>query len=215
MEISQKHLDEFKQIWKKEYGKELTDAETYEYASNLVGFFKILYDCEVRDLQRKQRLKKKPDGFLLDGNYDCSICHRYPQNERWYNWFGITCPLCRKAVKEGVVPAFACRHRDSWYATWELERKFGIKSPTARKLVRNGELIARIVLNENGNPLEYIFLKKENPKLIDPDRDSPARKSWNRNRDKVTAACIRENREERREEIQKIRDRHKTLFPKS
>lgn len=204
MEISQKYLDEFKELYQKKEGREISDSEAYEAASNLIGLVKILVDVSIEQQRRRQRLKKEPEGFLLDGSYDCSLCHRYPQNERWYDWFGVTCPPCRKAVKDGIVPAFACQHRDSWYATWQLESKFGIKSPTARKLVRHGELIARIVPDENGKPLEYIFLKKENPKLIDPDRYSPARKSWDRNHDKVTEVKIREERAKHREEMEKI-----------
>jgi hypothetical protein len=91
-----------------------------------------------------------------------------------------------------------CRQRNAWYTTWELDKDFGIKSPTAKKLVRQGKLIARIVLGENGKPYEYIFLKKENPKFIDPERDSAGMKSWKRNRDKVSDARIREKRKKLR-----------------
>ncbi|MCX6761084.1 MAG: hypothetical protein NTZ84_03225 [Candidatus Nealsonbacteria bacterium] len=141
MSLSKESIDEFKVIYKNKFKKELSDAEASEAANNLIGLFKILYDCEVRDLQRKHRLKKEPEGFRLDGEYTCSICHRQvAKSESWYDKWGIKCPLCQKAVKEGSVPPFICKDRNSWYAMWELDKKFKIKHPTARKLVRQGKL---------------------------------------------------------------------------
>lgn len=197
MGLSKKAIDEFKEIYKKQYKKELNDAEASEAANNLVGLFKLLYDCEVKELQRKHRLKKEPEGFhLTGGTYSCSICHRQVTgDESWYDKWGIKCLRCQKAVKEGSVPPFVCQDRDSWYAMWELGSKFGIKHPTARKLVRQGGLKARIVAYEDGNPYEYVFLKKENPDLIDPEKKSPARKSYDRNSNKVMDVRIREERE--------------------
>src|SRR3989338_7779857 len=87
-------------------------------------------------------------------------------------------------------PPFMYKNRDSWYATWQLGTKFQIKPPTVRKLVRQGVSKARIVLGENGKPYEYIFLKKENPKFIDPDKDASTWKSYKRNRDKITEIII-------------------------
>jgi hypothetical protein len=196
MGLPKKSIDEFKEIYKKEYKKELNYAEASEAANNLVGLFKILYDCEVRDLQKKHRLKKEPEGFhITDGIYNCSICHnQVTGDESWYDKWGTKCLLCQKAVKEGLVPPFVCKDREAWYAMWELERKFGIKHPTARKLVRQEKLKARIVAYENGHPYEYVFLKKENPDLIDPDRKSPARKSYDRNYNKIMDARIWEEK---------------------
>jgi len=199
MGLPKKAIDEFKVIYKSKYKKELSDAEASEAANNLVGLFDILYKCAVKENQRKQQLKKEPEGFhLTDGIYNCFICHKCHKQiegeETWYDKWGIKCLLCQKAVKEGLVPYFVCEHRDSWYAVWELERKFGIKHQTAKKMVRLEELKARIVPYDNGDPYEYVFLKKENPNLIDPDRKSPARKSYDRNYNKVINARIREEK---------------------
>src|SRR3989344_7091125 len=206
MDISKEHLAEFKEIWRKEYGKELTDSETYEYASNLLGLFKVLYDCEVRDRKRKYRLKKEPDGFpITDGIYNCSLCNRQmAEGEGWYDWHGIKCPPCRKAINEGLVPGFACLQKESRYVPWQIQDKFGIKHATMKKLIREGRLKARIVLTETAKPHEYIFLKKENPELIDPDGHSPARKSYDRNRDKVTEERIREEEKKLKAERDKL-----------
>ena len=200
MSLSKESINEFKEIYKKEYGKELSDQEAYESATNLMNFAEVLYECAKRDYQRKQQLKREPDGFhLTDGTYNCSICYRQvTRDESWYDKWGTKCLLCQKAVKEGLVPTFVCTERDSWYAMWELERKFGIKHQTAKKMVRLGDLKAKIVLYENGDPYEYVFLKKENPNLIDPDRKSPARKSYDRNYNKVIDARIREEKKVQR-----------------
>jgi len=138
MSLSKKSIDEFKEIYKKEYGKELNDQEAYESATNLMGFVEVLYQCAVKDNQRKRQLKKEPEGFhLTDGIYNCSVCHAQVSGETsWYDKWSIKCLLCQKAIKEGLVPSFVCKDRDSWYAIWELERKFGIKHQTAKKMVR-------------------------------------------------------------------------------
>jgi len=202
MSLSKKAIDEFKEIYKKEYKKELNDAEASEAANNLVGLFKILYDCEAREQQRKHRLKKEPGGFHVDGTYSCRICHRdVSGDESWYDEYGLKCLLCTKAVKEGAVPPFVCKDRDSWYAMWELDSKFKIKHPTARKLIRQGKLKARIVAYQDGKPYEYVFLKKENPDLVDPDRKSPARKSYDRNYNKIMDAKIKEEKKKSRKAI--------------
>lgn len=187
MGISKEHLEEFKRIWKEKYNKDLTDAETYEAASTLVGIFDVLYRCEVRDWQRKHRLKTEPAGFpITDGIYNCCLCNiQLAEGDGWYDRYGIKCKLCRKAVNDGIIPGFACEHRESRYIPWQIQDKFGIKHATMRKMIRDGKLKARIILAENGKPYEYIFLKKENPELVDPDRYSPARKSYDKNRNKI------------------------------
>ena len=197
MSLSKESIEEFKEIFKKEYGKELSDQEAYESATNLIGFVEVLQKSAEKEHQRKLQLKKEPKGFYLtDEPYSCCICGQQVNGDQsWYDKNGIKCLLCQKAVKEGLVPPFVCKDRDSWYSVWELESKFGIKHQTAKKMVRLDELKAKIVPYDNGNPYEYIFLKKENPDLTDPDRKSPARKSYDRNYNKVINARIRKEKE--------------------
>jgi len=186
MSLSKERVDEFKEIYKKEYGKELTDAEASEAAHNLVGFVELLWEVSMKEAQRKRRLKKEPDGFSVDGQYSCLVCRCSISPETgWYDKWGQKCLLCTKAIKNGVVPAFVPRDHDSFYKTWELKDKFKIHPQTARKMVRTGELKARIITTEEGKPYEYIFLKKENPQLV--SRFNPIRKSWNRHRKKEDA----------------------------
>lgn len=48
--ISQKLIDEFKQIFKEKYGVEYTDTEAREAAGNLVGFFELLVKIHRKSL---------------------------------------------------------------------------------------------------------------------------------------------------------------------
>jgi hypothetical protein len=43
MELSQKAVEEFKEIYQKEFGKKLSDSEAQELAENLISLFKIIY----------------------------------------------------------------------------------------------------------------------------------------------------------------------------
>lgn len=218
MDISKERIDKFKEIFKKDYGKELTDSEAYESAHNLLGFVEVLYNFHKREVQRKHRLRKEPQGFnLTDGIYECSICkQQQPEGQIWYDKWGITCATCRKAVQTGAVPQFACNQRHSWYSMWQLEDKFGIKWQRARKMVKEEKLKAKIVPAENGKPHEYIFFKKENPELVDPDRPNPCRKSYDRHQDKIAKVKTKEARkkafaewEAEQKKIRKIINKHR------
>jgi len=186
MEISKKAVESFKKLMKDKYNKEYTDREAYEGASSLLGFYNALIKSAESELRKKRKLKEFPKGFHVDdGTYNCRVCRRHVTGEEsWYDKYGVKCMTCQKALDEGVIPSFICINNDSFYRTWELERKFGIKHQTARKFVREGSLKARIILNEEGKPYEYIFLKKENAHLVDPDRHSSARKSYEKYRKK-------------------------------
>ena len=41
--LSQDSLDQFKQLYLLEYGVELSEAETYERATNLVNLYRVVY----------------------------------------------------------------------------------------------------------------------------------------------------------------------------
>lgn len=206
MSLSQEAIDEFKVIYKDQKGKELTDAEASEAANNLVNFYKLLWDISQKEVQLKRRLKKEPDGFPVDNHYSCRVCGISINPETgWYDRWGQKCKPCTKAVKDGTIPTFVCEHRDSYYSMWHLKDKFGVKTPTAKKLIKEGKLKARAILTESGNVHDYIFLKKENLELIDPDRHSSARKSYDKNRAKISKVWIKEEREKMRKEMNSLR----------
>jgi len=208
MSVSKKYVDEFKEIFKKEHNKDLSDAEAQEAADNLVGLFDILWKSSIEDSRKKARLKKEPGGFPIEGSYSCLVCRgSINETNGWYDWYGQTCLLCRKAIIDGIIPPFVCTEHDSYFKTWQFE-KFGLKSPTVRKMVRNGELKARIVLNEAGKPHEYIFLKKENPQYR--EFHNAIWKSHQRNRARVAAAWGRKMEAEMLEEKMKMQKNFQT-----
>jgi hypothetical protein len=199
----------------KERGKEMTDDEAQEALRSLAGLFDVLWEMSVKDIQRKNRLKKEPRGFPVEAQHTCIVCYRMINPETgWYDHNNQKCFSCQKAVDEGIFPAFICHHRKSFYLTWELKDLFSIHPASARKMVREGKLVARIARNEQYNTSEYVFLKKENPGLI--SRYSPERKSYDRNRKKVGTRQSREfankmraERElEKKKELKRKKDRH-------
>ncbi len=167
MSLSEKAIKEFQEIYKKEYGKEITYEEAAEAGRNLVGFFKILYDGHVAELRLKEKLKESPKGFsLMDGKtYNCGICHASIKDEQlWYDKWGKKCLACQDAVNKRKIPGKICYNDKYWYATWEFETYFKLKSPTVRKLARQGVLNARVVPKSGFE----VFLLKENADALPP-----------------------------------------------
>lgn len=60
--LSQKLIDEFKQLFKKKYGVNYTDEEAREAANNLVGFFEILLKIDARNKQKDHEKTEKVQG---------------------------------------------------------------------------------------------------------------------------------------------------------
>lgn len=57
--ISQKLIDEFKQLFKNKYGVNYTDEEAREAANNLVGFFELLLKIGYRNKQKNHEKTEK------------------------------------------------------------------------------------------------------------------------------------------------------------
>lgn len=171
MTLPDKAIQEFKEIYKKKCGKELTDEEARESGERLVGLVKVLMDAAQERWRKDQKLKDFPKGYRLDeseGQYNCLVCYRSIKgSEVWWDKYGPKCDLCQKAVWKKIIPGSICNKRwEAWYEMYQMKDKFGIHPRTAEKMVREGKLKARIVPTENGKPYHYLFLKKENPKLV-------------------------------------------------
>ncbi|MEK9207322.1 MAG: hypothetical protein AAB922_02495 [Patescibacteria group bacterium] len=206
MGVTQKTIDGVKEIYRKE-GKEISEHEAYDAASNLAGLAELLYELAVKDIQRKNRLKKEPDGFPVDGQYTCLVCgNGIDPQTGWYDWYGQTCLRCRKAIKSGDIPTYICTDRDSYFSMWKLTSELKVRTPAIKKFIKDGRLKARTVLNDNGTVHTYIFLKKENPDLI--EKWDPVQKSLNRHRDKISEKESRKRKAEfragREKEMRKL-----------
>ena len=94
-ELSEESLDQFIAIMKKEGKTFASRDEARECATSLVEFYEILYEGELEEEQRKERLKKEPGGFALDGQgRRCDGCRRNIYDELWYDEQGIHCLKC-------------------------------------------------------------------------------------------------------------------------
>lgn len=208
MALSDERIQEFKDIHKKKYGEEISDSEARESGENLVRLFDLLWKFSQEESRREQRLKKEPDGFPLEGEYTCLICkNRTNGSNGIYNWGGPRCLICHKAIMESVIPFFVLKNYDSFYTVWQIKDKFGVKSTqTVRKLIREGKLIPRTIMNGD-RPYEYIFLKKENPNLI--EKWNPVWKSHKRNRHKVSEVWGRKMKKKMKEEWENTKKKYK------
>lgn len=167
--LSQKAVDEYRELFKKDYGKDLTDSEAQDGAQRLFNFFEVIYEMSLREAKRKKRLEKEPKGFHLeeDGKvYSCIVCHASISGKTgWWDLNGQKCLDCQRAVDSGVIPASVCKNRDSWYASWEITDKFGVHPSSVRKLVHQGKLKVRDLITEGGAIYFQVFLVSENPDL--------------------------------------------------
>jgi len=170
--LSNEAIKEFQEIYEKEYGKKLTWAEASDAAWRLHEFYRILFDVAKKEHFRKLKLKDNPKGFHMEGGkYSCCICGTYVEGKSsWYDKNGIKCLLCQKAVDKKIIPSKACKDKDGWYAMWELDHYFKIKTATAKKMIREGKLNARIVPTAEGNPYYYVFMIKDNIELFGPKK---------------------------------------------
>lgn len=56
--LTQKLIDEFKQIFKKEYGVALNNKDAYEAATNLVNYFELLIKMDYEQKQKGKTTNK-------------------------------------------------------------------------------------------------------------------------------------------------------------
>lgn len=171
MNLPDQSIKEFQEIYEKEYGKKISWAEASDQANNLLELYKVLMDIELREQRRKLRLKDEPRGFHVDdGTYDCCVCRQGVTGDHsWYDKHGLKCMDCQKALEKHQIPASVCKNKDSWYAMWEFEYYFGVKSATIRKFVRQGKLKMRTVPREGGGTHLELLLIKDNIGVL-PDK---------------------------------------------
>ncbi|MBU6321159.1 MAG: hypothetical protein KGI78_01920 [Patescibacteria group bacterium] len=200
MSLSDKAVEEFKVLLEKRKGEPVTDAEAREGAENLYQFFELLLKGAEEDARRKRRLRQEPDGYELEGSYSCCICRNTARGtNHLYTKWGILCRSCHSAILVGIIPPYVATSRHSYFLDWQLQSDFKIHPQTMRKYVRQGALKARIILTPDGKPYEYVFLRRENSGLV--SRESPARKSYDRHRNKVSDRQVREERARLRAEF--------------
>lgn len=157
---------QMKAILAEKSGKEITDGEAQEALRSLAELAKLGLEMYEEDVRRKKKLEAEPDGFVLSGGaYSCKICG-YATEGNWYDKYGISCMACRDARRKRIIPVAAYKSRDNWYAMWELEDTFGVKSATVRKFIRKGKLKVRVVENDRHHAPYYLFMISDNKDFL-------------------------------------------------
>jgi len=180
--LSDKAIQEFKDIFKKEYGKDLTDTEAREQGERLMAFFEIIYDQAQTEYRRKLRLKKeKVKGFYLDpteGPYTCAICREnYPGNDIWWNPKGLRCRDCWRNIRNKVIPSLTYDSDDKvWIKEWQLQSDYGLHPATRSKLRRQGLLKGRDLKRSDGSIYCTVYLIKENEEFFKKYPKKPSMK---------------------------------------
>jgi hypothetical protein len=166
MTLDKKRVEELQKILEKEHGRKFSYEETEEAGNKLVGLIKLLMDVEVREQKLKHKLIDNPKGFELDNpkGRSCIVCGYSHNDNLWYDHNGAKCMSCQKALDDKIIPPYVCHHKDSFYSLFDLEHYLHIKSATARKLIRNGIIKARIVEGDMGN--HYVILLSENENVL-------------------------------------------------
>jgi len=185
--LSDKLVQEYKEIFKKKYKQDLTDPEARDQAERLTGFFNILYDQALIEHRRKLRLKKeKVRGFYLDlteGPYTCAICREnYPGNDIWWNTKGLRCRDCWRNIKDKVIPSLIYDNDDKvWIKEWQLQTDYGVHPATRSKLRRQGILKGRDLKRSDGSIYCTVYLIGENEEFFKKYPKKPSMKVEFRN----------------------------------
>ncbi len=164
MRMTDKEVDEFIKISEKQGVKYKSRTEASESAHRLMEVYKLLFDGAVEEHQRQERLKKEPKGFALKSEgRTCSLCRRSVTGEVWYDKWGMKCLDCHAAFKKKILPGYVFRDSDNekYITASELSWKFGLHAQTIKKLIRTGELKARVV-NSKTYADTIVFLKRDN-----------------------------------------------------
>lgn len=186
--LSDKAVREYKEIFKNEYGQEISDADARDQAERLAGFFKILYDMAVTEHRRKLKLKEeKIKGFFLENEsdkyYTCAICgDTHPGPEIWWNTKGLRCRDCWANVRKKVIPSLGYDDRDKvWISSWRLQTDYSLHTATIGKLRRQGILQGRDLKREDGTTYCTVYLVRENENFFKKYPKKPVMKIKFRN----------------------------------
>lgn len=170
MQLSDKRIQEMKDLLEKEPGKEVTWEEASDAAYNLAGLAEICFESWQEECRRNRKLLENPKGFKLDGvGYTCHICHDSTRaGGNWFDKYGIKCLICQGAIDRKEIPASIAKNEDSWYSKHDLERAFNLKGPILKSWIKQGIIKVRNILSEGGSVHYQVFLIKDNKDFLPP-----------------------------------------------
>ncbi len=179
MRLTDEAVQKFKEIFHKEYSKELSDDEARKSAQNLFNVYDLLFDLAMVQLRREKRLKtEKVKGFYLEAGhfYTCNICGETREgNEIWWSKKGNRCADCWHNIQKKIIPDLASDSDNKVYIKdWQLKSYYGIHPMTARKMRRIGELIGRDLKRKDERPYCTVYLVRENRAFLEKNRKIPS-----------------------------------------
>jgi len=164
-DISEKHMNEFKELCDKKGIKYETEDEYRQSMYNLVGFFDTLIEIDMAQRALKKRLETEPKGYALEGNgRNCSLCGRSVyETDGWYDKWGFKCMNCQDAINKKKIPGSLCGDYDhkKYVTESTLASLCGLHHRTIKKLINQGKIKVRQI--PKGPAL---ILRKDNPDLI-------------------------------------------------
>ena len=137
----------------------------------LEGLKKFMGEWEEVEKERAEMLKANPKGFHLEDAYSCAICGQaIPRGDNWYDKWGIKCLVCQKAIDNKEIPPAIAKNKNLWYSKYDLESKFGLKTPTLKKWIRDGLIKPRNISHYGEGVHPQIFLLEDNKGFLPPKK---------------------------------------------
>lgn len=170
MAIKDKSLEKFREILERDSKRKWSDDEVKDSVDRLTRFCTLIIDMYREEKLKEKKLEEFPTGYHLDdreGQYHCNICYKYITGEEtWYDKYGLKCMDCQRNIDNGIIPGEICKNEDLWFKSWQLKSDLGIHPMTAKKLVREGKLKVKNLVDTTGKPYFQIYLISENKEFF-------------------------------------------------
>lgn len=169
MEPTTTQIQEIKDILEKEHGRKFSWDEASKAAWDLNNLAQLAFNLAVEKCRMEDKLKEYPEGYHFEGKGTCLVCGGQTSDENsWYDKNGLKCMTCQKAINKKNIPLFLVGNKECWYSKFDLEDYFNLKGPLLKKLVKDGILKERVVLNENNKVHLQLFLLEDNEDFLPP-----------------------------------------------
>ena len=170
--LSQKRIQEIKDILEKEHGREFTWDEATEAFRGIELYARVIFSMYQEDCRRKELLKGNPKGFHFDRKgYCCTICQDSAFGENsWYDKYGLKCMRCQTAINEKIIPGTVATNKESWYSESELSNYFNIDCHVLKKYIKQSKIIARHLPKTKDQGQMHLCLIKDNRDILPPKK---------------------------------------------
>ncbi len=169
MEVSDKKVSQLKATLEKDHGREFTWDEAHQAMKDLMVFAGLLVKTAQKEFSLEEQLKESPKGFHLDERGTCLICGSICEGENtWFDKYGLKCSTCQQAINSKIIPGTISLKKDIWYSKLELEIYFNIGKADLNRFIKLNVLQPRIITGKGKRPHFYLFLLRDNKKVLPP-----------------------------------------------